>query len=441
MTLRKKNRVLLFGDNIGIPQLLRQIRSSNIVGIVAAAIRPQYFEELKHLAQQMRVPFLVQPKWQLEFYEDFKQQVAALRVDLIWVNSYSMIIRDDVLALSRLGGLNIHSALLPLNRGCNPIQWAILNGDQETGVTLHEIDAGLDTGPIVDQRKIPLFFGDTWLDVRDRLALATDDLILGNMHRILAGNWIAVPQDETLATTGRRRVPEHSAFKWNEPVVAIYNKIRALLPPLPSAFYYDDEGQKREIVAYQTIWQVASKKYEILRDEGVMQSECVRLRPLRKVDAPLLYEWVTHRELVILNAPFHPVSETDLEVWVESMIFKRSDLVIFVIEESASGNLIGTCQLFNINWCHRSAEMQIFISNTSCRGQGYETQSVQLLTSFGFKDLNLHRIYLHVFATNHSAIRSYEEFGFEQEGELKEAAFIDGEWVNVLVMGLLESHE
>lgn len=228
------------------------------------------------------------------------------------------------------------------------------------------------------------------------------------MHRILAGNWIAVPQEEALATTGRRRVPEHSAFKWNEPVVAIYNKIRALLPPLPSAFYYDEKGQKREIAAYQTIWQVASQKYEIFSGEGFMQTESVRLRPLRQVDAPLLYEWTTHRELITLNAPFHPVSETDQEVWVESMIIRRSDLVIFVIEESASGTIIGICQLFNINWRHRSAELQIFISNTSCHGQGYESQAVQLLTTFGFKDLNLHRMYLHVFATNRRAISSYE---------------------------------
>lgn len=134
-------RILIFGDSSGVPLLLRHLPKETISGIVAAAIRPQYFEELKPLAHQMRVPFLVQPKWQSEFYEDFKQQVVDLRVDLIWVNSYSMIIRDDVLALTRLGGLNIHSALLPRNRGCNPIQWAILNGDHETGVTLHEIDA------------------------------------------------------------------------------------------------------------------------------------------------------------------------------------------------------------------------------------------------------------------------------------------------------------
>ena len=172
-----------------------------------------------------------------------------------------------------------------------------------------------------------------------------------------------------------------------------------------------------------------------------MQSEQVRLRPLRHADAPLLYEWIADRELVILNSAFHPVSEVDHEAWVASMMAKRSDLVIFVIEERSTATAIGTCQLLNVNWRHRNAELQIRIGDTACRGRGLGAEAVRLLCDFGFADLNLHRIYLHVFATNNRAIGAYEKAGFVREGLLRQAAYIDGQWVDVVLMGLIREYE
>jgi RimJ/RimL family protein N-acetyltransferase len=113
-----------------------------------------------------------------------------------------------------------------------------------------------------------------------------------------------------------------------------------------------------------------------------MQADSVRLRPLRRADAPVLYEWITHRQLVILNAPYHPVSEVDHEAWVESMLTKRSDMVIFVIEELASNKAIGTCQLLNINWRHRSAELQIRIGDETFQEQGLRHRGRQAPVPF-----------------------------------------------------------
>lgn len=168
-----------------------------------------------------------------------------------------------------------------------------------------------------------------------------------------------------------------------------------------------------------------------------MHFEQVRLRPLRHADSPLLYEWITDRELVILNSAFHPVSDVDHEAWVASMMAKRSDLVIFVIEERSTAAAIGTCQLLHISWRHRSAELQIRIGDKACRGRGLGTEAVRLLCKFGFADLNLHRIYLNVFETNARAIGAYEKAGFVREGLLRQAAHIDGKWVNVVPMGLI----
>ena len=172
-----------------------------------------------------------------------------------------------------------------------------------------------------------------------------------------------------------------------------------------------------------------------------MQTKQVRLRPLQSTDAPLLYDWITDRELVLHNAPYFPVSELNQEAWIERMMTKRSDLVIFVIEEIDRERAIGTCQLFNINWIHRSAELQIRIGDVTYQGKGFGTDAVRLLCEFGYTDLNLHRIYLHVFASDQCAIRAYEKSGFSKEGVLRDAAFIDGKRCDVMVMGKLNSDE
>ncbi|MEI6837229.1 MAG: formyltransferase family protein, partial [Alcaligenaceae bacterium] len=155
-------RILIFGDIPGIPQLLRHIPAEHLIGTVCAAIRPQYHDPLSDIAAFHELPLIIQPKVNSADYANFKVAIKQLAPDLILVNSYSMIVREDVLALARLGGINIHGALLPRYRGCNPTQWAILNGETLTGVTMHEMSAGLDEGAIIDQREVPLFFEDTW---------------------------------------------------------------------------------------------------------------------------------------------------------------------------------------------------------------------------------------------------------------------------------------
>ena len=151
----------------------------------------------------------------------------------------------------------------------------------------------------------------------------------------------------------------------------------------------------------------------------------------------MLYEWITNRELVILNSPYWPVSDVDHDTWIESMLARRSDLVIFVIEDE-TGKTIGTCQLTNINWVHRSAELQIRIA-PGAQGRGLGTLAIEQLCEFGFRDLGLHRINLHVWATNHRAIRVYEKAGFQREGLLREAAFVDGRFEDVIVMSLVNT--
>lgn len=433
-------RILIFGDIPGIPQLLRHIPAEHLIGIVGASIRPQYHTALATIAESHKLPFLIQPRVDSVDYADFGTAVTQLEPDLIWVNSYSMILRPDVVRAARLGGINIHGALLPKYRGCNPTQWAILNGETATGVTMHEMSVGLDEGDIIDQSVVPLFFEDTWKTAYARISKATDALISANLHKILTASWQVKQQDISQANYYRRRTSEDGLFDWSHAVVDIYNKIRALLPPLPPAFYLDASGDKVPMDRQLTPFDITALKYG-LAGRKVLESDCVQLCPLRREDSALLQDWITNRELTILNMPFPPVSEAGHEAWIESVLSKRMDLVIFVIKESVTAQAIGTCQLFNINWRHRSAELQIRISNESSVNQGAASEVVKLLCNFGFTDLNLHRIYLHAFANDIGAIDVYKKCGFIWEGLLTHAVYISEMWVDAVVMGKLNRYE
>lgn len=164
----------------------------------------------------------------------------------------------------------------------------------------------------------------------------------------------------------------------------------------------------------------------------------VALTMLVDEDKKLLWHWINDRELVLFNSSYKPVSWEQHNEWFES-IRQRKDVVIFAIRLLKKNKLIGTCQLHNIHQVNQSAELQIRIGDKSEQSKGYGTEAVRLLLDFGFKDLNLHSIYLRVFSTNPRAIAAYKKNGFQQEGSLREAAFIDGKFVNIIFMSILRA--
>jgi RimJ/RimL family protein N-acetyltransferase len=160
----------------------------------------------------------------------------------------------------------------------------------------------------------------------------------------------------------------------------------------------------------------------------------VTLAPLLVEDSDVLFGWINDRDLVVRSAPFRPIPRAEHDAWFEQ-IRQREDVRIFGIRED--GRLVGTCQLHSIHPVHRSAELQIRIGEPDARGRGVGTAAVAGLLELGFHELALHRIYLHVFAANEPARRLYEQAGFRVEGVQREAACIDGAWVDVVLMALL----
>jgi RimJ/RimL family protein N-acetyltransferase len=160
------------------------------------------------------------------------------------------------------------------------------------------------------------------------------------------------------------------------------------------------------------------------------------LGPLRPDDAPTLFDWINDRDDVLFNAPYRPVTWPEHLAWFDA-VQRSKDTALFAIRDRATQALVGTCQLTGIHPVHRSAELRIRIGRAANRGKGHGTEAVRLLLDFAFRDLNLHRVWLHVFADNDRAIRVYQKCGFRDEGLLREAAHVDGEYQSIRVLAIL----
>ena len=160
---------------------------------------------------------------------------------------------------------------------------------------------------------------------------------------------------------------------------------------------------------------------------------------MRQEDAETLFRWITDRELVELSSRFDPPTLEEHLRWFDA-IRSRPDVEIYgirLVEDES--RLLGSCQLHSIDPEHKSAELQIRIGERDAWGRGLGTEAVRLLLQRAFDGLGLHRVELQVLATNPRAIRAYEKAGFEVEGRRRDAAFVGGNYVDVLVMATLRS--
>lgn len=163
----------------------------------------------------------------------------------------------------------------------------------------------------------------------------------------------------------------------------------------------------------------------------MLKGERTVLTSIGPDDAEELFQWINDPELVRHNAPFTPVHFADHQAWLES-VRSRRDQYVFAIR--ADGNLIGTCQLFDVHMVHRSAEFQIRIAHGAHRGQGYGTDAARTCLRFARNDAGLHSVWLRVFSTNTGAIRCYQKAGMSRIGTLRQCAYINGTWRDMDVM-------
>ncbi len=160
--------------------------------------------------------------------------------DLIFSFYYRAMIPKEVLDIPKLGAYNIHGALLPKYRGRACINWAVINGEKETGATLHVMTESADRGDIIAQKAAPIEFEDTAHDVFLKVTEAAREILMSSLPSLENGTAKRYPQDESKATKFGRRRPEDGEIDWNKSAEEIYNLVRALTHPFPGAFTYWD---------------------------------------------------------------------------------------------------------------------------------------------------------------------------------------------------------
>ena len=181
--------------------------------------------------------------------EAFIEQLRALDAQLFIVIAFRML-PEAVWQMPPLGTFNLHASLLPRYRGAAPINWAVMNGDTETGVTTFFLKHEIDTGDVIQQRSCPIGRHDNVEVIHDRLMVMGADMVLETVDAIIAGTVKPIPQDQLL-TTGQQPTPAPKIFKdtcridWNRPAEQLYNHIRGL-SPYPAAWttLVDEEGKE-----------------------------------------------------------------------------------------------------------------------------------------------------------------------------------------------------
>ncbi len=165
----------------------------------------------------------------------------------------------------------------------------------------------------------------------------------------------------------------------------------------------------------------------------------VRLRALEKGDVAKFYDWVNDPEVTAGLTLYLPMSTLDEEKWFDSVQQRPQEQRPFSIEirEEEGWKLVGNCSFFDLDRVALAGEVGIMIGDKSAWGQGYGTETMELLLRHGFETLNLNRVCLRVYADNVRAIRTYEKAGFVLEGRMRQAVYKRGKYQDVLMMSVL----
>lgn len=209
-----------------------------IVGVVTQPDRPRgrgreiAISAVKAAAVEAGIPVYQPEKIRSEEAHEYFRGVAP---DVVVIIAYGQIIPPRLIAIPRLGWINVHASLLPKYRGAAPINWAIINGETRTGVTTMQIDAGLDTGPMLLKYETAIGADETAPELTARLSEAGAPLIVETLQKLDRGEITPTPQDNSQATLAPILKKDDGKIEWQLSARKIYNRIRGL-QPWPGAF-------------------------------------------------------------------------------------------------------------------------------------------------------------------------------------------------------------
>jgi methionyl-tRNA formyltransferase len=240
--------------------------ADSVVGVVTQPDRPKGRGQIltpspvKLLAQQEKIP-LLQPLKMKD--PEFHHALAGWNPDLIAVAAFGRILPPAILSLPSRGCINVHGSLLPKYRGAGPIQWAIINGETETGITTILMDEGMDTGAMLLQEAIPITSDDTAGSLSPRLAELGGRLLVETIARLKAGTLVPRSQDASQATMAPLLRKEDGAIDWTMPATALANRVRGL-SPWPGAYTALAGGDR------WTIWRALASPGPATKPPGIV---------------------------------------------------------------------------------------------------------------------------------------------------------------------------
>lgn len=244
-------RIVFMGTpDFAVPSLEALLKSDDeVVGIVTQPDRPKgRGQELapspvKLVALRENIPILQPTKMK---DPEFLATLTSWKPDLIAVTAFGRILPPAVLTLPPKGCVNVHGSLLPKYRGAGPIQWAVINGETETGITTMLMDEGMDTGAMLLQERIPIAPDDTAGSLAPKLASLGGRLLAETIARLKAGTIAPIVQDHSQATMAPLLKKEDGLIDWTLPARSIANRIRGLTP-WPGAYTFS--GAERWTIA------------------------------------------------------------------------------------------------------------------------------------------------------------------------------------------------
>lgn len=235
-------RVVFMGTpEFAVPSLEALLRSEEtIVGVVTQPDRPKgrgqalAISPVKQVGQRAGLPILQPVKMK---DHGFLETLRSWQADLIAVAAFGRILPGAILTMPPRGCINVHASLLPKYRGAGPIQWAIMNGESETGITTMQMDEGMDTGDILLQERVLIEPADTAGSLSTKLAEVGAGLLLETISRLKESTLTPRSQDHSQATVAPLLKKEDGAINWHSSAAELANKVRGL-SPWPGAYTY-----------------------------------------------------------------------------------------------------------------------------------------------------------------------------------------------------------
>ncbi len=229
-------RIVFLGNHtLGVRVLGVIRRLATLVGVVAHPEDPEdgvRYESVFSEARRLEVPTIrIQGK-----RPELEGFVRKCSPDLLWITDYRYLLPERILALAPRGAVNLHPSLLPKYRGRAVVNWAILRGETEFGLTAHFVDAGMDTGDIIAVRRFGLTQAEDVGDALDKLYPLYESVAAEVLTGFCHGNVPRRAQDHTQATEFPRRTPADGLIDWSAPAREVWNLIRAVAAPYPGAF-------------------------------------------------------------------------------------------------------------------------------------------------------------------------------------------------------------